>query len=62
LHTDLQIKKCVLLIANHKRVQKYEGNLANLRERKEELIAEVAKLENDVKLSQSIKYSVSGYH
>jgi cell division protein FtsB len=36
------------------RVQKFEENLAVLRERKEELIAEVAKLEKDLTHSQSI--------
>lgn len=42
-----------MLIAEHMRVQKLEEELAILRERKEELVAEVAKLENDVMMSQS---------
>jgi vacuolar-type H+-ATPase subunit D/Vma8 len=57
LHTDLQTKKCVLLLANQVRVQKFEENLSILRERKEELLAEVAKLENDLTQSQSIIYT-----
>lgn len=48
--------KCVLLIAKHERVHKLEEDVKTLREKKEELAAEVSRLEIDVKNSNCIEY------